>query len=92
MVDPIAVEDADNFANWAFVLTVADYAGKAVHNFRYGPVLFIDDIACPRPTGCPVTPTNVTPANLLPTWAEIEYGGKMDLQGKPFQLTGTNVP
>ncbi|WP_213957274.1 hypothetical protein [Variovorax sp. dw_954] len=83
MQDPITIEDADNFANWAFVLTVADYEGKAVHNFRYGPVLFIDDIACPRPTGCPVEPTN---------GVKIEYAGKMDLQGKPFQLTGTNVP
>ncbi|MEJ8857234.1 hypothetical protein WKW79_21840 [Variovorax robiniae] len=83
VLDPIAIEDADNFANWAFVVTVADHAGKAVHNFRYGPVLFIDNVSCPRPTGCPVEPTN---------GVKIEYGGKMDLPGKPFQLSGTNVP
>ncbi|WP_218509529.1 hypothetical protein [Variovorax sp. dw_308] len=84
MQDPIAVEDADNFANWGYVVTVADHEGRAVHNFRYGPVSFIDGGACPKATGgCPVIATN---------GVKIEYGGKMDLPGKPFQVSGANVP
>jgi len=84
MQDPIAVEDADNFANMGYVVTVADHEGRAVHNFRYGPVAFIDGGSCPKaPSGCPVTPTN---------GIRIEYGGKMDLPGKPFHVSGANVP
>jgi hypothetical protein len=82
MLDPIAVEDTDNFANWGYVVTVADYGGKAVHNFRYGPVIFSDGGACPNAGSCPVVPTGST---------KIEYGGKMTLPGRPFQLTGANV-
>jgi hypothetical protein len=40
IVDPIAVEDADNFANDNMVLSIADYTGKAVSNYRYGAVVF----------------------------------------------------
>jgi hypothetical protein len=84
MEDPIAVEDADNFANWGYVVTVADHDGRAVHNFRYGPVSFIDGGPCPKaPGGCTVVPTN---------GVKIEYGGKMDLPGKPFHVSGANVP
>ncbi len=65
-------------------VTVADHEGRAVHNFRYGPVSFIDGGACPKATGgCPVIATN---------GVKIEYGGKMDLPGKPFQVSGANVP
>ncbi|MEJ8845073.1 hypothetical protein [Variovorax rhizosphaerae] len=81
MADPIAIEEADNFANWAHVVTVADYDGRAVHNFRYGPVTFIDGSACNG--GCQVVATNGT---------RVEYGGKMDLPGRPFQVSGANVP
>ncbi|MEJ8845072.1 hypothetical protein [Variovorax rhizosphaerae] len=85
MQDPIAIEDADNFANWGFVLTVADHDGRAVHNFRYGPVTFSDPgSACQMARGgCPVVATGST---------KIEYGGKLALPGKPFQVSGSNVP
>ena len=77
LVDPIAIEDADNFATTGFVVSVADYAGKAVRNYRYGPVVFTDGKACATTSSCPVTPTgNVA----------IEYGGAMAFEGKPFQL------
>ncbi|MGO4392549.1 hypothetical protein AB4Z46_14475, partial [Variovorax sp. M-6] len=83
MVDPISIEDADNFANSNNIVSVADYAGKAIRNYRYGPVIFIDGKACPAPGGCPVTPTGDI---------GIEYGGSMALPGKPFHLKTANVP
>ena len=39
LVDPIAVEDTDNHSTESYVLSVADYGGKAVRNYRYGPVI-----------------------------------------------------
>jgi hypothetical protein len=83
LADPIAIEDADNFATAGYVVSVADYAGKALRNYRYGPVVFTDGKACATTTSCPVTPTgNVA----------IEYGGAMAFEGKPFQLKTGNVP
>jgi hypothetical protein len=84
MLDPIAVEDSENFANSGYVMMVADHAGKAIHNFRFGPVIFSDGGSCPRGSGgCPVIATGTT---------KIEYGGKMALPGKPFQVNSANVP
>jgi hypothetical protein len=89
LVDPIAVEDADNFANAGYLTSVLDYAGKAVRNYRYGPVIFSDGGACPRPNGCAATPTTANGVTY-----NIEYAGAMDLSasGKPFQMTTFNVP
>ena len=89
LVDPIGVEDSDNFANSGYVMSVTDYAGKAVRNFRYGPVVFSDGGACPAPTGCPVIPTTSGG-----TTYNIEYGGALDMSasGKPYQLNTANVP
>ncbi|SCK57486.1 hypothetical protein VAR608DRAFT_6068 [Variovorax sp. HW608] len=83
MKDLIAVEDADNFANQGYVLSALDYAGKAVRNYRYGPVIFSDGGACPGPTGCPINAINGSAA---------EYGGAMALPGKPYQMNTANVP
>jgi hypothetical protein len=83
LADPIAVEDADNFATLGYVVSVADHAGKALRNYRYGPVIFADGKACPSATSCPVVATgNVA----------IEYGGAMAFEGKPFQVKTANVP
>jgi hypothetical protein len=83
LADPIAVEDADNFATMGYVVSVADYAGKALRNYRYGPVIFTDGKACPSATSCPVVPTGSV---------AIEYGGAMAFEGKPFQVKTANVP
>jgi hypothetical protein len=83
LTDLVAVEDVDNFANANNVVSVADYGGKAVRNYRYGPVIFSDGGACPAPTGCPVNAINGSVA---------EYGGALSLPGKPFQMTTANVP
>jgi hypothetical protein len=86
IVDPIAVEDADNFSNVGHVLTVADYSGKKVSNYRYGPVFFSDrggSWNCQPPGGCPVQATGDI---------KMEFGGSYALEGKPFQLRTANVP
>ncbi|PSL80928.1 hypothetical protein C7T35_30005 [Variovorax sp. WS11] len=86
IVDPIAVEDADNFASNNMVLSVADYAGKKVSNYRYGSVIFANrggSWSCQPPGGCPVQPTN---------GVNIEFGGSFAMEGKPFQIRTANVP
>ena len=83
MADPIAVEDGDNFATMNNLLTVADYTGAALRNYRYGPVIFADGKACASATSCPVTPTGSI---------AIEYGGAMNVPGKPYQIRTANVP
>jgi hypothetical protein len=77
--DPIAVEDGDNFFNTGNLLSVADYGGKAVRNYRYGPIIFGAGGACPPPNGCG-------------TSGSIEYAGSLALPGKPYQLQTANVP
>jgi hypothetical protein len=83
LADPIAVEDGNNFATMNNLLSVADYAGKAIRNYRYGPVIFTDGKACATATSCPVTRTGSI---------AIEYGGAINVLGKPFQITTSNVP
>ncbi|MBS0344188.1 MAG: hypothetical protein JSS56_27090 [Proteobacteria bacterium] len=79
--DPVWAEDNDNHGTESFVLTVADYAGKQVSNYRYGPVVFRTNAggACQTSTACP-------PAG------QFEYGGSYGVPGKVFQVTGANVP
>ncbi|MDM0075257.1 hypothetical protein QTH90_12735 [Variovorax sp. J2P1-59] len=88
MIDPIAVEDADNYSNPGYLTSVIDYTGKAVRNYRYGPVIFgTDGGSCPKPNGCGLNPTTFNG-----TTYNIEYGGAMDVPGTPFQISTTNVP
>ncbi|GAA4335017.1 hypothetical protein GCM10023165_11250 [Variovorax defluvii] len=86
LVDPIAAEDIDNFANVGMTMSVADYAGRAVLNYRYGTVVFADrgaQWACQPPKGCPVQATG---------GIGIEFGGGFGMEGKPFQINTSNVP
>jgi hypothetical protein len=87
MIDPVAAEDADNFATVGNVTSVADYGGKAVSNYRYGPVIFAEsggNWACQGSSGgCPVNATGAM---------KIEFGGSMPMPGKVFQLSTANVP
>ncbi|VTU39748.1 hypothetical protein H6CHR_05585 [Variovorax sp. PBL-H6] len=86
IVDPIAVEDADNFASDNMVLSIADYTGKAVSNYRYGSVIFANrgtSWACQPPTGCPVQPTGSI---------NMEFGGSYTMEGRPFHIRTANVP
>jgi hypothetical protein len=80
LTDLVSVEDGDNFANTNNVLSVTDYAGKAIRNYRYGPVIFSDGGACPGPGGCPINGTVA------------EYGGALTVPGKPYRMSTANVP
>ncbi|WP_093107131.1 hypothetical protein [Variovorax sp. CF079] len=84
IVDPIAVEDADNFASDNMVLSIADYTGKVVSNYRYGSVVFAGGGACSASSGgCPVQPTG---------GMNMEFGGSFTMEGRPFTLRSANVP
>lgn len=91
LADPVMIEDNENHGTEAWVLSVADYAGKSVHNFRYGSVIFHTNRgsgkACQPPAGCGLGPNN-QPASQYP----FEYGGAIKLPGKPFFVTTANVP
>jgi len=83
LIDPIAVEDAENHGTESYVLSVADYGGKKVSNYRYGPVVFWTNTGrgwtCQPPGGCP-------------TSGDFEFGGSFALPGRPFQVAGSNIP
>ncbi|OUL97927.1 hypothetical protein A8M77_34420 [Variovorax sp. JS1663] len=86
MTDPVAVEDADNFASDNMVLSVADYTGKAISNYRYGAVVFANrggSWSCQPPGGCPVQPTS---------GVNVEFGGSYAVEGRPFTVRTANVP
>ena len=84
--DPIAVEDADNFATAGHVLSIADHGAKTVLNYRYGKVVFADRgpaWACQPPRGCGMGATGDAP---------FEFGGGMVMPGRPFAISTANVP
>lgn len=88
LVDPVMVEDNQNHGTEARVLSIADYGGKTIHNYRYGPVIFwTNSGACQPPAGCGLGPNNL-PVSQYP----FEYGGPMPLAGRPFLVTSSNVP
>lgn len=84
MDDPISVEDTDNHGTESYVLSVADYSGKKVHNYAYGPIVMWTHNAgtapCPQPNGCQ-----------LQGGQAFEYAGSFSLPGKPFHLSGSNI-
>lgn len=79
LVDPVWVEDNDNHGTASSEVTVSDYTGKQVINYRYGPVIFH-------------TNGNSVYGMGANGQAEFEYGGAYPVAGYPFQVSGTNVP
>ncbi|AWM35119.1 RICIN domain-containing protein [Hymenobacter nivis] len=77
--DPVWVEDNDNHGTQSSIITVADYGGKQVSNYRYGPIIYY-------------TNGNTTFGMGADGQAEFEFGGNYMVAGYPFQLAGTNVP
>lgn len=91
LVDPVGIEDNEYHGTEAPVVSVADYGGKMLRNYRYGPVIFWSNqgsgMACQPPAGCGLGPANL-PASQYP----FEYGGDQAIQGKAFLVTGGNIP
>ena len=81
--DPISAEDTENHSTESYVLSIADYAGRTLHNYRYGPVIMhnYSGSACGEPNGCGML--NGQP---------FEYGGGFSVPGGAFQIVGTNIP
>ncbi len=79
LVDPIALEDADNHGTESFIVSIADHEGKKVLNYRYGPVTYYTNGGdrfdmCDDGKGA------------------FEFGGALDIGGKPFALSVSNTP
>lgn len=91
IVDPIGVEQQDNHGGTLYLVTLTDYTGKKVSNYRFGAAITFatgysqDGIlwACQQSNPCRMGADGK---------AQFEFGGSMDLPGKPFQLSGANVP
>ena len=84
MIDPISTEDTDNHATESYVLSVADYGGKGIHNFLYGPITWHTYAAS---KGCSKAKGG---CKLLDN-APFEYGGTFKVPGKPFHAMGANI-
>ena len=85
LVDPIAAEDTDNHGAESYVVSVADYGGRALRNYRYGPVIMHNygGSACGSANGCGMGSGNND---------AFEYGGEFALPGGAFQVTSANIP
>jgi hypothetical protein len=79
MIDPIWAEDNDNHGTESYLLTVTDYSGKQLLNYRYGPIIYHTNGGASYGMG----PDGQ---------AEFEFGGAYSTTGKPFQVSGSNVP
>ncbi|WP_418127829.1 hypothetical protein [Variovorax sp. KK3] len=81
-VDPIMVTMADNYSTKGNVLTVADYAGASIANYRFGDVVYPD----PSSGFC-------TQAGACPTLSQLgEFAGKLALPFRPTSVHSSNVP
>ncbi|RYZ66032.1 MAG: hypothetical protein EOP08_05720 [Proteobacteria bacterium] len=77
MTDPISVYDSTRSK---YVLTIADYTGRRVLSYRYGPFVYDGQQGSTEPVG-PGPDGN----------DELDFGGSWATAGRPFAVTGTNV-
>jgi hypothetical protein len=76
--DPVFAEVADTHGTESHVLSVVDFKGRKVVNYRFGPVIFHTNGGKRFGMG-------------KDGMAEFECGGEMVFPGFPFALCGTNV-
>lgn len=76
--DPVFVEVADTHGVETAILTVADFKGRQILNYRYAPVVFVTQGGARFGMGEHGTD-------------EFECGGVMAFPGWPFSLSATNV-
>jgi len=90
LIDPISAEDNDNHGTESYLLSVADYTGRQIAQYRYGPVIFWTNpgapgnsvaAACQPPSGCGMNGSD-----------PFEFGGAYETPGAPFQFTSANAP
>ncbi|MDM0039342.1 hypothetical protein QTH89_23090 [Variovorax sp. J22G21] len=87
LIDPITADDNEGGGTYAPVISIADYNGKAISNYRYGVLYLHPGFAACQQTagGCPTI-------NASGGAAPFEFGGSLALPGKAFMLAGSNVP
>ncbi|HEY3323777.1 MAG TPA: hypothetical protein VGP72_25220 [Planctomycetota bacterium] len=78
MVDPVCAEMADTHGTESYVLTVADFKGRKLINYRFGPVVFHTNAGARFDMG----PDGK---------ADFECGGTMEFAGHPYRICTTNV-
>ena len=78
LVDPIASADGDNHTVEHSILTVVDFAGKAVRNYSYGPVRLSNGYRGAQDHDVPR--------------GSFEYGGEYAVPGRPFAVSTANIP
>ena len=79
LVDPVAVEDSDTHGTESYVLSVADYGGKQIVNYRFGPVILHTNGGARYDMGADGKAT-------------FELGGTFAVAGHPFSFSSANVP
>jgi len=80
IVDPITVEETQQSPLLTSVITLTDYTGKQVLNYRYAPIA-LQGGNTPLNIGIGQSGTDL-----------FEFGGAYSVPGKPFQFTQSNVP
>jgi hypothetical protein len=80
IVDPITVNETQQSPLLTSVITLSDYAGKQVMNYRYAPIA-LQGGNTPLDIGIGQSGNDL-----------FEFGGAHALPGKPFHFTQSNVP
>ncbi|MGD0094447.1 MAG: hypothetical protein ABSE73_31450, partial [Planctomycetota bacterium] len=76
--DPVHAEMADTHGTESYILTVADFKGRKIINYRFGPVVFHTNGGARFDMGSDGK-------------AEFECGGIMEFAGHPYRICTTNV-
>ena len=78
LLDPVHLEVADNHGTCSYILSVTDFKGRKLINYRYGPVIFHTN----NKKSFGVGPDGM---------AEFECAGILELPGFPFRVCASNV-
>ena len=78
LIDPVFVEVADTHGIEASLITVADFHGRKILNYRFSPMVFSMQGGATFGMGPDSS-------------AEFECGGVLDFPGSPFCISATNV-
>lgn len=92
LVDPISVEDNDVHGTESYIVSITDYAGKQVADYRFGNVVFWTNQGAPGNTVAAACQP-ASPCKMGPTGADpFEFAGAFATAGKPYQFSEANVP
>jgi hypothetical protein len=78
LLDPVHVEVADNHGTCSYILSVTDFKGRKLLNYRWGPVIFHTNTRKSFGVGAD-------------GMAEFECAGIMELPGYPYRVCASNV-